>query len=52
MDICDSKDWFRAQRIQLRNMWFQFLEEIIMVQLFCIICVMLLVLCFELFQDC
>ena len=46
----DSRDRFRVQRIQHRDTCFRFLEEITMVQLFCIICVMLLVLCFELFQ--
>ena len=38
-----SRDRFRVQRIQLRDTCFRFLEEIIMVQLFCIICVTLLV---------
>ena len=46
----DSRDRSRVQRIQLRDTYFRFLEEIIMVQLFCIICVTLLVLCFELLQ--
>ena len=41
----DSKDRFRAWRIQLRDTCFRFLEESITFQLFCIICVMLLVLC-------
>ena len=46
----DSEDRFSAQLIQLRDICFRFLEEIIAFQFICIICVMLLVLCFELFQ--
>ena len=41
----DSKDRFRVQRIQLRDMCFRFHEESITFQFFCIICVKLLVLC-------
>ena len=41
----DSKDRFRVQRVQLRDMCFRFLEQSITFQFFCVICVMLLVLC-------
>ena len=37
----------RVQRIQLHDTCLRFLEETITLQFFCTICVMLLVLCFE-----
>ena len=43
----DTKDWFRAQRVQLRDTCLWFLEETTTVRCFCIIRVTLLVLCFE-----
>ena len=41
----DSKEWFRVQRRQLRDICFRFLDETITFQFICIICVMLLVMC-------
>ena len=41
---------FFALIIVLRDTCFRLLEETIMFQFICIVCVMLLVLCFELFQ--